>query len=62
MLGFFLFAVLSVGLLTVLVRVTGLGVRQDLPHRNELMLTSLFVALVLLAWWFLTRASVSRTG
>ena len=55
MLGFFLFAVLAVGLLTVLVRVTGLGVRQDLPHRNELLLTGLFVALVLLGWWVLTR-------
>jgi len=55
MLGFFLFAVLAVGLLTVLVRVTGLGVRQELPHRNELLLTGLFVALVLLGWWVLTR-------
>src|SRR2546422_5223072 len=55
MLGFFLFAVLSVALLTVVVRLTGLGVRQALPRRNELLLTSLFVALVLVAWWVLTR-------
>jgi hypothetical protein len=55
MLGFFLFAVLFVALLTVVVRVTGLGVRHELPRRNELLLTGLFVALVLAAWGFLTR-------
>src|SRR6058998_1751622 len=55
MLGFFLFAVVSVALLTAVVRLTGLGVRQDLPRRNELLLTGLFVALVLVAWWVLTR-------
>ena len=55
MLGFFLVAVLFVGLVTAVVRLAGLGVRRDLPERNELALTGLFVALVLLAWWFLTR-------
>src|SRR4030095_4239703 len=55
MLGFFLFALLLVALLTGFVRLAGLGVRQDLPHRNELLLTGLFVALVLVAWWFVTR-------
>ena len=55
MLGFFLFGVVSVALLTAVVRLTGLGVRQDLPRRNELLLTGLFVALVLVAWWVLTR-------
>ncbi len=55
MLGFFLFAVLSVAMLTVVVRLTGLGVRQELPRRNELLLTGLFVTVVLVAWWFLTR-------
>jgi NitT/TauT family transport system permease protein len=55
MLGFFLFALLFVGLLTVLVRLSGLGVRHELPRRDELLLAGLFVGLVLVAWWFLTR-------
>jgi len=55
MLGFFLFAALFVGLLTAFVRLAGLGVRKDIPQRNELLLTGIFAALVLLAWWFLTR-------
>lgn len=57
MIGFFLFALLFVALLTVVVRLTGLGVRKDLPRQKELLLTGLFVALVLGAWWFLTRGA-----
>ena len=55
MIGFYLFAILFVALLTVLVRVTGIGVRKGLPRRNELLLTGAFVGLVLVGWWFLTR-------
>lgn len=55
MIGFYLSAILFVALLTVLVRVTGLGVRKSLPHQKELLLTGAFVALVLVGWWFLTR-------
>jgi len=55
MLGFLIFTVLFVALLTALVRLTGLGVRKDLPHPKELLLTALFGALVLAGWWFLTR-------
>src|SRR5947207_6148654 len=55
--GFFLFAVLFVGLLTAVVRLAGLGVRKDFPSRNELLLTGVFVALILAAWWFLTRGA-----
>jgi len=54
-LGFFLFAVAFVGLLTAIVRLAGLGVRQGMPRRDELLLGGLFVALVLLVWWLLTR-------
>jgi NitT/TauT family transport system permease protein len=54
-LGFFLFAVAFVGLLTAIVRLAGLGVRQGIPRWNELLLGGLFAALVLLVWWFLTR-------
>lgn len=55
MLGFFLFAVAFVVLLTAIVRVAGLGVRKDIPRQDELLLGGLFVALVLVVWWFLTR-------
>ena len=55
MLGFFLFAALFVGLLTALVRMAGLGVRKDIPQRDEILLTGIFAALVLVAWWLLTR-------
>ncbi len=55
MLGFFLFAALFVGLLTALVRLAGLGVRKDIPQRNEILLTGIFAGLVLVAWWLLTR-------
>jgi NitT/TauT family transport system permease protein len=54
-LGFFLFAVAFVALLTAIVRLAGLGVRKDIPRRNELLLAGLFVALLLAVWWFLTR-------
>jgi NitT/TauT family transport system permease protein len=54
-LGFFLFAVAFVGLLTAIVRLAGLGVRKDIPRRDELLLAGLFVALLLVVWWFLTR-------
>src|SRR6188472_296942 len=55
MLVFFVSALLFVGLLTAVVRLTGLGVRKDLPHAKELLLTGVFIGLVLLAWWLLTR-------
>ena len=54
MLGFLLFALAFVGLLTLVVRLSGLGVRQELLRRNELLLSGLFVALVLVAWWYVT--------
>jgi len=54
-LGFFLFALAFVGLLTALVRLSGLRVRRGIPRRNELLLSGAFVVLVLGLWWFLTR-------
>jgi NitT/TauT family transport system permease protein len=54
-LGFFLFALGFVGLLTLVVRLSGLGVRKGIPRRKELLLTAAFVALVLGGWWFITR-------
>jgi NitT/TauT family transport system permease protein len=54
-LGFFLVALLFVGLITVVVRLAGFGVRRELPRAKELVLSGIFVGLVLVAWWLLTR-------
>jgi NitT/TauT family transport system permease protein len=56
-LRFFLVALGFVVLLTLVVRLTGLGVRQGLARQKELLLTGIFVALVLAVWWFLTRGA-----
>jgi NitT/TauT family transport system permease protein len=57
MIGFYLFAaaLVFVASLTVVVRAARLGVRRALPHQKELLLTGVFVGLVLVAWWFVTR-------
>jgi NitT/TauT family transport system permease protein len=57
MLGFFLFAVVFVTVLTVVVRFARLRVRQDLTEQNSLLLTVGFIALLLGAWWLLTRGA-----
>src|SRR5262245_9158670 len=53
--GFLVFALAFVTLLTLVVRAAGLRVRAELSYKQTLGLTSLFVAVVLLLWWFLTR-------
>jgi NitT/TauT family transport system permease protein len=61
MFGFFIFAITFVGLLTLVVRLCQLRVRQELPETKSLGLTVGFVALLLAAWWLLTRgASVEQ--
>lgn len=57
MLKFFLFTLLFVGVLTAVIRLTGLGVRKDFPRPKELLFTGIFVVLMLAAWWFLTRGA-----
>jgi NitT/TauT family transport system permease protein len=58
-LGFLIFALAFVTVLTVVVRLTRLRVRSDLPAARALGLTGLFVGVVLLTWWFLTRGEPS---
>jgi NitT/TauT family transport system permease protein len=55
MLGFLIFALSFVVALTLIVRLARLRVRSDLPQVRALGLTALFIGIVLLAWWFLTR-------
>jgi NitT/TauT family transport system permease protein len=55
MLGFLIFALAFVTILTLVVRLTRLYVRQQLPSAQAIGLTILFVALVLVAWSIVTR-------
>jgi ABC-type nitrate/sulfonate/bicarbonate transport system permease component len=57
MLGFLLFALVFVGLLTAIVRFARLNVRRGLPETRALLLTAGFVALVFAGWWFVTRGA-----
>jgi NitT/TauT family transport system permease protein len=54
MLGFLIFAVAFVTVLTLIVRYAGLRVRDELPRPKALGLTAVFVAALLVVWWFLT--------
>jgi len=57
MLGFLVFALAFVGLVTLVVRLARLSVRQELHRTKALLLTGSFIALLLLAWWFATRGA-----
>ena len=55
--GFLIFAATFVLLLTLVVRLGQLRVRGHLSDSASLGLTATFVALLLLAWWFVTRGA-----
>ncbi|HWQ92624.1 MAG TPA: ABC transporter permease subunit [Clostridia bacterium] len=55
MLGFLIFAVAFVAVLTLVVRLAALRVRSNLPYAKALGLTAIFVLATLAVWWFLTR-------
>jgi len=55
--GFLIFAITFVTLLTLVVRLCRLRVRQELPEPESLGLTVGFVLLLLAAWWFVTRGA-----
>jgi NitT/TauT family transport system permease protein len=57
MLGFLIFALAFVTLLTLVVRLARLSVRGSLPYARALGLTALFVGLILAVWWFVTRGA-----
>ena len=54
------FALVFVTLLTAGVRLAKLRVRADIPSSKALGLTALFIAVVLVVWWFLTRGEPSE--
>src|SRR5947209_5125457 len=57
MVGFLILAIAFVTLLTLVVRLCQLRVRQELPETKSLGLTVGFVALLLAAWWLVTRGA-----
>ncbi len=52
---FLFYALVFVGALTLVVRLAQLRVNTDLPYTRAAGLTALFVGVVLVTWWFLTR-------
>ncbi|MBI2929311.1 MAG: ABC transporter permease subunit [Verrucomicrobia bacterium] len=60
MLGLALFALIFVGLVTAVVFAAKLGVRAELDRTRTLALTFAFVALLLGAWWLLTRGNIGE--
>ena len=57
MFGFLILAITFVTLLTLVVRVCRLRVRQELPETKSLGITVVFVVLLLAGWWFVTRGA-----
>ena len=55
MVGFFVFAFAFVAVLTLVVRLGRFRVRQELSYKSALGLTFLFIGLLLLSWWLVTR-------
>ena len=54
-LGFVIFSLAFVTILTAVVRLTRLNVRGKFPYTRALGLTALFVGIILGVWWLLTR-------
>jgi NitT/TauT family transport system permease protein len=59
-LRFLVFALIFVGLLTAVVRLTKVHVRSDLSYARAMGLTALFVGVLLVVWWFVTRGEPSE--
>src|SRR5512147_2171914 len=60
LLGFLAFALVFGTLLTLVVRLARLRVRGELDYSRALGLTALFVGVVLVVWWFLTRGQIGE--
>jgi NitT/TauT family transport system permease protein len=60
MVGFLIFAVAFVAVLTLVVRLARLYVRTELPYAKAVGLTILFVVLILGVWWFITRGEAGQ--
>ena len=58
--GFLVFALAFGTLLTMVVRLARLHVRGELDYSRALGLTALFVGVILVVWWFLTRGQIGE--
>src|ERR1044071_372343 len=56
-LGFLVFGLVFVTVLTLVVRLARLHVRGKLTYSRGIGLTALFVGVILIVWWFLTRGA-----
>jgi NitT/TauT family transport system permease protein len=56
-LGFLIFALAFVVVLSVVVRLAPLHVRAKLPYARSIGVTALFIGVLLAVWWFLTRGA-----
>lgn len=59
MLGFLIFALVFVAVLTAAVRLSQLQVRAVMPYAKGVLLTAIAVAVLLVVWWFLTRGDTA---
>jgi NitT/TauT family transport system permease protein len=55
--GFLVFALVFVAILTLVVRLARLHVRSEIGYTRGTQLTALFVGVVLVAWWVVTRGA-----
>ena len=62
LLGFPIFALAFVAVLTLVVRLARLHVRGRLKYSRGIGLTAVFVGLLLLLWWILTRGAIGERG
>jgi NitT/TauT family transport system permease protein len=60
LIGFAVFALAFVTILTVVIRLARLKVRGKLVYARGLGLTFIFIGMVLLVWWFLTRGEIGE--
>jgi len=60
LIGFPIFALVFVALLTLVVRLASLRVRGKLQYIRGLGLTAIFIGVLLLAWWLVTRGEVGE--
>jgi len=60
LLGFLIFALAFVGLLTLIVRAAKMRVHAEVSYARTIQLTALFIGVVLAAWWVVTHGETEK--
>jgi len=60
LLGFLIFALAFVGVLTLVVRLAKLRVHAEVSYARAIQLTALFIGVVLAAWWAVTHGETEK--